>query len=232
MDFKNSGKLKAVTFSYDDAVVQDVQLIELLNKYGLKCTFNLNSGFLGGSNFLDRVGKRICHYKIKAEDVKYVYEGHEVAVHTVTHPLLTEISDSDIIYQVEEDRKRLEELVGYDIVGMAYPCGRANKHVANVIRDNTAVKYCRTIQSTHNFDEQKNLYLFDPSVYHLDFDNMMDLGKQFVESKPEKPQIFYIWGHAFEMDYDSKNWVKLEEFFELIANHDDICYCTNKEALL
>ena len=30
------GKCKAVTFSYDDGVSQDVRLIALLNKYGLK----------------------------------------------------------------------------------------------------------------------------------------------------------------------------------------------------
>ena len=41
------GKLKAVTFSYDDGVSQDVRLIALLDKYGLKATFNLNSGMFG-----------------------------------------------------------------------------------------------------------------------------------------------------------------------------------------
>ena len=38
-----NGKMKAVTFSYDDGVTQDKRLISLFNKYGLKCTFNLNS---------------------------------------------------------------------------------------------------------------------------------------------------------------------------------------------
>ena len=34
-----NGKMKAVTFSYDDGVTQDIRLIELLNKYKLKSTF-------------------------------------------------------------------------------------------------------------------------------------------------------------------------------------------------
>ena len=38
-----NGKMKAVTFSYDDGVTQDKRLIELFNKYGLKATFNINS---------------------------------------------------------------------------------------------------------------------------------------------------------------------------------------------
>ena len=47
MQFKNQAKKKAITFSYDDGVTQDIRLIELLNKYNLKCTFNLNSELLG-----------------------------------------------------------------------------------------------------------------------------------------------------------------------------------------
>ena len=43
MNFKDSNKLKAITFSYDDGVTQDIRLVELLNKYNLKSTFNLNS---------------------------------------------------------------------------------------------------------------------------------------------------------------------------------------------
>ncbi len=42
-----NGKRKAVTFSYDDGVTQDIRLIELFDKYNLKCTFNLNSELFG-----------------------------------------------------------------------------------------------------------------------------------------------------------------------------------------
>ena len=38
------GKKKALTLSYDDGVEQDVKLIEIMRKNGLKGTFNLNSG--------------------------------------------------------------------------------------------------------------------------------------------------------------------------------------------
>lgn len=39
-----NGKKKAVTFSYDDGVTQDRRLVEMMNTYGVKGTFNLNSG--------------------------------------------------------------------------------------------------------------------------------------------------------------------------------------------
>ena len=235
MEFRNQEKRKAVTFSYDDGVTQDVRLIELLNKYGLKCTFNLNSELLGKRGILIRENQRISHYKIHPEDVKYVYEGHEVAVHTLTHPNLTTLNEKEIIRQVEQDRLNLSELVGYEVKGMAYPCGGVNNNdeVAEIIKNNTGVRYCRTITDTDSFDMQKNLYRFNPNVYHIiEYERLMKMGEEFVSMKTEIPQIFYIWGHAYEMDFHPDYWNKLEEFFALISNRDDIFYGTNAEVLL
>ena len=234
MFFREQVKKKAITFSYDDGVTQDIRLIELLNKYGLKCTFNLNSELLSQKGMLIREGKRIAHYKIHAEDVKNIYEGHEVAVHTLTHPNLTQCDAKEIIRQVETDRLNLSELVGYEVVGMAYPCGGVNNddRVAGIIKKNTGVKYSRTITTNNCFDLQENLYRFNPTAYHLDFEKMMQLGREFVEFKPKEPKVFYIWGHSYEMDYGADYWVKLEDFFKLISNKEDIFYGTNKEVLL
>ena len=234
MFFREQVKKKAITFSYDDGVTQDIRLIELLNKYGLKCTFNLNSELLSKKGMLIREGKRIAHYKIHTEDVKHIYEGHEVAVHTLTHPNLTQCDDKEIIRQVETDRLNLSGLVGYEVVGMAYPCGGVNNddRVASIIKENTGVKYSRTITSNNCFDLQENLYRFNPTAYHLNFEEMMQSGREFIELKTEEPKVFYIWGHSYEIDYGADYWVKLEDFFKLISNKEDIFYGTNKEVLL
>ena len=44
---KWNGKKKAFTLSFDDGIMQDARAIEILDKYGLKATFNLNSGRWG-----------------------------------------------------------------------------------------------------------------------------------------------------------------------------------------
>lgn len=227
-------KLKAFTLSYDDGVTQDIRLIELLNKYGLKCTFNLNSELLGKNRMLMRQGQRICHYKVHPGDVREIYAGHEIAVHTLTHPNLTQLPEEEIIRQVECDRRKLSDLAGYEVIGMAYPCGGVNNddRVAGIIRASTGVRYSRTITCNAAFNVQDNRYRFNPTVYHLDFDDMMRLGEKFIALNAQEPQIFYVWGHSYEMDYDSENWVRLEAFFKLISGRDDIFYGTNSEVLL
>ena len=39
-----NGKYKALTFSFDDGNFDDIRLIKIMNKYGIKGTFNINSG--------------------------------------------------------------------------------------------------------------------------------------------------------------------------------------------
>ena len=188
----------------------------------------------GTGSILRRENQYIAHYKLLSDDIKRVYEGHEVAVHTLTHPSLPALKEQEIIRQVEQDRKNLEELVGYEVVGMAYPGGWINNddRVAEIIKNNTKIKYCRTITNTDSFDIQDNLYRLNPNVHHLEWNRMMEMAEKFVAVKPDKPQIFYIWGHAFEMDYDTSYWLKLEEFFKFISNRADIFYGTNAETFI
>ena len=70
-----------------------------MNDCGLIGTFNLNSNKLGSKIYFNHLTK---------EEVKLLYKGHEVSVHTADHPPLTTLSKIDIIYQVVEDRKELE----------------------------------------------------------------------------------------------------------------------------
>lgn len=229
-----NGKMKAVTFSYDDGVTQDRRLIKLFNKYGLKCTFNLNSGLFFTGGPVTREDVTIPHVRFRKEEIRGIYEGHEIAAHTLTHPWLNRLPDEEVIREVEEDRKALSEIAGYEVVGMAYPMGTIamNAHVADLIREHTGIRYARTTTSTLNFDLQKDLIAFDPTVYHhREWDEMFRLGEEFIRLQPDSPKIYYIWGHAYEFDIHD-DWDRFEEFLKLISGKDDIFYGTNKEVLL
>ena len=144
-----------------------------------------------------------------------------------------ELSDEEIIRQVEEDRKALSEIVGYNVEGMAYPCGGVNNddRVAEIIKNNTGVRFSRTITSTYNFDLQDNLYRFNPTVYHREKDAMERLAEEFLRLEPTEPKIFYIWGHSYEFDINNE-WAWFEDFCKEISGRKDIFYGTNSQVLL
>lgn len=223
------GKKKAITFSFDDGDTQDQRMIHILNKYDLKCTFNLNSGYLGHAWSLIRDDVTVAHVRPRAEEIRGIYEGHEVAAHTVTHPLLTNQPEDVIIREVENDRQALSELVGYEVVGMAYPCGGTNhnERVAKVIAENTGIKYARTIVSTQSTAPQSDLYRFHPTC-HVEWDGLFPLAKAFLENDPKEDSLLYVWGHSFEFDIHN-TWDRFEEFCKLVSHRGDVFYGTNRE---
>ena len=226
-----NGKKKAITFSYDDTVTQDIRLIEILDKYGLKATFNLNSGLLGMDGMLIREGVEVSHVKIPASEIASVYKNHEVAAHTLTHPHLPKLPDDEVIRQVEEDRLNLSDLVGYEVVGMAYPGGGMNNNdrVARLIKNHTGIKYARTISLGYSFLPQPDLYRYKPTAFHLDFADNYRLAADFFERETEG--VFYIWGHSYEFDIHN-TWDQFEDFCKAICGRPDVYYGTNKEILL
>lgn len=230
-----NGKMKALTFSYDDGVTQDIRLIELFNKYNMKATFNINSELLGQPGELIWKGMRVNHTKVMPQDVRHIYAGHEVAVHTLTHPNLRLVEDhEEVRRQVEQDRLNLSELCGYEVVGMAYPCGGNcyDDRVVDILRRQTRVKYSRNTNSNFSFDLQSELLEFCPSVHHhTEMDKMFELGEKFLDLQTDVPQIFYVWGHAYEFDF-FEDWKRFEGFLEMMSGREDICYCTNRQALL
>ena len=223
---------KILTLSFDDGVTQDERFIDILNKYGIKCTFNLNSELLGCDGYLMINGKKISHKKIAPERVATVYAGHEVASHTLTHPNLTALSPSEIVNQVEQDRLNLSRLAGYEVTGFAYPCGgiNSNKAVGEIIKNKTGIKFARTIVHSYSFALPDNLFLFNPTAsLTKDKAVLLRLCHEFLESEPDTPQLFYIWGHSYELDIDD-SWDYFENVCKLLGGREDILYCTNTQA--
>jgi peptidoglycan/xylan/chitin deacetylase (PgdA/CDA1 family) len=227
MDYK-----KILTFSFDDGVTQDIRFIELLDKYGLKCTFNLNSELLGKDGYLTINDKKINHNKIHPDKVRDVYKNHEIAAHTLTHPHLTTVSEDEIIRQVEKDKENLSVLAGYNVRGFAYPGGgvNCNRFVADVIKDKTSVEFARTIMHSYNFEIQDDMYLFKPTISFLkEKDETVRLCNEFINLETDDIKLFYIWGHSYEMDIND-DWAFVEEILKKLGGREDILYCTNSEA--
>ena len=228
-----NGKKKAFTFSFDDGVSQDIRVIEILDKYGLKGTFNLNSGKFGVKCPYETNGRTVERTLISPNQVKELYKNHEVAAHTVGHFNLTELPDSCVTWQVEKDREMLETLTGKDVRCMAYPCGGVNNddRVASIIEKTTEIRFARTITSSYSFDIQENLLRFNPTLHFRD-EKLFALAEEFIQMQTDTPKVFYVWGHTYELDAEDGAWERFEEFCRLIAGKDDIYYATNGEIFL
>jgi peptidoglycan/xylan/chitin deacetylase (PgdA/CDA1 family) len=219
------GKKKALTLSYDDGVEQDRRLVEILNRYGIKATFNINSGIQTGANAWQN-GKLLVR-RMNVTGLPALYAGHEAAIHSLTHPHLEDLDEESIRNELEQDALNLERIFGKKAQGMAYPYGTFNDTVVRIVQE-CGLRYARGIVSTRGFDIPGDLLRFQPTCHHND-EKLMPLAESFINSKPEKPQLFYLWGHSYEFEAEN-NWRIIEEFCKLISGRADIAYCTNAEA--
>jgi len=217
-------KRKAVTLSYDDGVIFDEQLINIMRKNGLKGTFNISTGLLNEGN-----PRRLT----KENVVKlYTESGNEVAVHGKYHVSLADVPLAMAVDDVLKDRQTLEEWFDKIVIGMAYANGSFDDNVVEIVKK-CGIKYSRTTISTEKFDIPEN-WLMIPTTCHHKNPRLMELAKKFIES-PEskyywskKPQLFYLWGHSYEFN-DEDNWEIIEEFATYMGNRDNVWYATNGE---
>ncbi len=215
---------KGVTFSYDDGCVSDIRFVELLNKYNLKCTFNLNSGNMQADRVWNYKGFDV--YNLPPDEMKELYEGHEIASHGTKHIKPVGLTDEELVKEFDDDIKNLERLFNTKIVGMAYSYGTNDEKTVNHLKK-LGLKYGREVVSTKNFEVSGDMLKFKPTCRHRDED-IFETIEKFLKSESEQPQILYMWGHTYEIDA-YKNWDEVERMLSLLAGKENILYGTNAE---
>lgn len=226
------GKAKAVTFSYDDGVVQDKRLAELFDAYGMKATFNMNSEKFRKFNYT------------KEEMHEYFLDkGHEIAVHGAFHRANGNTRPIEGIRDVLDCRLELEEKCDRIIRGMAYPdtgiTQMGNFGNYQNIREylvDLDIAYARTLNGDNDaFALPEDFYAWMPSAHHdnpkileyVDKFLNMDMSMKRYHAR-RTPKLLYIWGHSYEFD-KKDNWDHIEEICRRLANNDEIWYATNIE---
>ena len=215
------GKLKALTLSYDDGRDHDRKMIEILDKAGIICTFNLNNAQIGNPK------------KVQPEEYNELYKNHEIAVHGKNHVFMKSVPSPILVDEVIANRLELEKITGRIITGMAYPYGPFNETVIEVLKS-CGIKYSRTTPRTGKFDLPENWYAWEGTAHNGD-EKLFDLCDEFLSLEEPKEswkrangKLFYLWGHSYEFG-DNDNWELLEKFCEKMGGHDDIWYATNME---
>ena len=208
------GKHKALTMSYDDGRTEDRRLVEIFNQYGIRGTFNLNSGLWDRGD------------RINPAEIPSLYAGHEVACHTVTHPTIARCPLPEVAREVLDDRAWLEEKTGAPVRGLAYPNGSVSREIEALLPA-CGIRYARVVGSSDSFALPENPYRWQATCHHNH--RLMELGEQFLAlRKRQYLYLMYIWGHSYEFS-DRDNWSLMEDFCRTVGGQADIWYCTNIE---
>ena len=229
------GRAKCVTFSYDDVQKSDIRFSDMLQKYGIKCTFNIN-----GAKFRND-SAHLTHDEIK----KYIVDrGHEIAIHGYYHRATGNLRAIEGIRDVLDNRIELEQEFDMIIRGMAYP-DSGIVYYSNPDYTYEKVKeylteldiaYARNIICDNNeFRLPLDWHDWRPTAHHKHtkifdwIDEFLNLDiSENVYIAARKSRLFYVWGHSFEFN-SNDNWDRGEEICKRLGGHDDIWYATNIE---
>lgn len=212
---------KFFTLSYDDGLEQDKQIIELLKKYGIKATFNLNSGLFGREENMEYIGtfgfknvdksivkngmliKTVPNRRIPEDEIRQVYDGFEIATHSVHHVRLPKLSESEVETELLTDREKLQQFSSLPVVGHALPYGASGETADRVLKDNGFL-YARTVKNKKGNGQEKFLFpddplKLDPTCWHIN-SNIEELLDEFLSLPAGQDDLlFYMWGMGMNL---------------------------------
>jgi len=208
-------KDKAVTLSYDDGATADVRLIGIMQKYGLKGTFNLCSSLLASRTPVE----------------VYLEAGMEIAMHGENHMWVKGGTGADIIREFYQDKLALEKASGQIMRGGAYAYGCLNEETLAVLKL-LGISYFRGTKEVKSFDLPGDWLDWPITCRHRD-ENLFALVDSFLAERAatvysQKPRLFYLMGHSWEFAQDD-SWEIIEKFGEKVAGRTDIWHATNSE---
>ena len=218
------GKKKAFNITYDDGVLQDERFVALLNRYGIKGTFNLNSQLMR-EEFSWTHPNGMSVTRLSPERAKHLYDGHEVASHTLTHPYMHNLSDAELYRQLKADKDNLEALFDREIRGFAVPFDYYDDRIADCAKA-CGFAYARMSDCTGSFTPCTDAYHWKTGIYHID-PALTDFVAAFLQTR-EELAVCQIVGHSYDLDAENL-WGTLERICAAVSQCDDIWLCTNAE---
>ena len=206
--------MKIVSLSFDDGTIYDKRFIDLLNKYGLRATFNLNSGLKDFIWYYEDKPIR----RLNLEESKEIYKGHEVASHSLTHPYFSSLDEKRQIREVEEDILNLEKIFSRKIEGFAFPFIDQTEANIQVVKNNIALKYIRCSIFTEK--------ILPKDRYHVGINALYDDKDIYEKLERYKSNIlpnslFVIAGHSYEFEVKN-DWEKIEKLLKYLKENDEL----------
>lgn len=218
------GRKKAFNISYDDGVLQDIRFVELLNRYGIKGTFNLNSALMKLEfTWTHESGLEI--QRLSEQVASGLYTGHEVASHTLDHPYMHDLSEAEILRQMTDDRKNLEALFGRGVFGFAVPFTYYSDLIASCARK-AGFEYARISEEGNTFAPPPDYYHWRAGKFHWSEDL-----EEFVDSflaTGRELAVCQIVGHSYDLD-TLDMWDRMERILRKVSRAEDVLPMTHLE---
>lgn len=216
--------MKLISLSFDDGTIYDSRFIKLLNQYHLKATFNLNSG-LGDYVWYDEQNHAIRRPLL--QEVQAQYQGHEVASHTLTHPRLTELSQQELIRQIDDDILALRDIFQQPVGSFAVPFDVVTEEILKTIKTKTLAKNVRIPKIDPDAYVPKDPYHLSVNAWYDDPEIYEKLERFADNDLPLS--LFLIAGHSYEFEVKD-DWEKIEHLLQYLSSHKEFHVVTVKEA--
>jgi peptidoglycan/xylan/chitin deacetylase (PgdA/CDA1 family) len=196
--------------SFDDGTVWDKRFVDLLNQYGMKATFNLNSGL---EDFVWQYEDKFPIRRQKLHETVEQYRGHEIASHTLTHPWLNTLTPPQLAREVGEDCEALKELFGLTEIGFGVPFTACGEREIRILRK--YVKYIRLSAFSDSFALPEDPYHIPIHGLYNDPD-IREKIQAFADcGLPEA--LFVMAGHSYEFEV-LNHWQYIEELLAYIQS--------------
>ena len=201
--------MKYFVLSFDDGTVHDKRFVELLNRYQIPCTFNLNTG-------LERfVWEFESHPVVRQRlaDTVEQYTGHEIASHSRTHPRLEQLPPSKLRQEVEEDCKVLKQIFGVNELGFGVPFTVCTEREIRIIKK--FVRYIRLSEYSGSFALPADPYHIPIHALYNDPDVREKIAA-FAEADLTD-SLFVMAGHSYELEF-LHHWDYMESLLQYIKS--------------
>ena len=186
--------MKYFVFSIDDGTIYDEKVIGVFNKYGIKATFNLNSGLQSFVWYKDDKPVR----RLNINEYKHLYDNHEIASHSLTHPHMTMCSDDGIIKESKEDISNLSQIFDRKVEVFAFPFHDYDERTIELVKNNTPAKVIRVSREDESFKFPSDPYHVGITSYKID--HAFGLFDKFIKDK--EAELFVFVAHAYDFEFD------------------------------
>lgn len=209
---------------WDDGIVTDLRLTEILRKYQAKATFNLNPGLNGdkrmASFWVPPAYEGWSHRgflsgKLALSELTTVYKGFKIASHGMRHMNAGAYPDAEFLKDATDARKFLEDLFQMECPGYAWPCGRYTPSTVEAMLE-AGFEYGRTVENSDCVEQYENPMILRSSCHFQD----LHFYQKYAEAKA-RGGLFYFWGHSYEMMDSEGMWQQLEDKIAYITNDSE-----------